>query len=195
MILNKLFPYESQNGILRYIQKKAGSKYFTNVNISTDYAIATEAKLAFDFNDKTYWITNNNAHNGNYLLFCLSNHTVKITGYEITASTYNASGTPFKWGFSAGNNTNNEKIEEYKMNPGEKHYVPYSKEGFFNCFRYINRGYISLDKENNVGPGYRSRVAQIEIFGYLCFGKCRITSIKQQQTKIRILSFISLVYS
>ena len=188
-----LFPNKSQNGILRYLKRTLGSRYFDEISTFANNSHHGDLKDVFDFDDTTYWIVNNDAPDGNYLSFCLKNHVVQITGYEVKAGTYNENGTPYRWGFSAGNNTDNEEIEEYKMKQGETHYVPYSKEGFFNCFRYINRGLINY--EGGVGPGYRSRVSQIELFGYLYLDKCRISCIKQHGVNMKLSFIISLVIS
>lgn len=159
------FSYRKNNGILKFLYKRLGNNYYSNLVLSASCNYYNDLKYVFDFNESTFWITENNAPDGNYLEFCLPNYSIKITGYEITAPIVIDTGTPFKWGFSAGNTSANEVTEEYKMAQGETHYVKYEKPDKYKCFRYINRGFFTANE--GIGSGYRSRVSQIEIFGYL----------------------------
>ena len=187
------FINKTHYGILRYLHRTLGSRYFQNINISTDQNYFKDPKTVFDFNDYTYWIADNYVPDGNYLSFCLPRYLVKITGYEITAGIYADNGTPYRWGFSAGNSTENEVIEEYNMKQGETHYVKYEKEGYYSCFRYINRGFI--EKKDGVIQGYRSRVAHIELFGYLYIDECKLSYIKHRTFNINIFTFILITLS
>ena len=157
------FPYKYRKGILRYIYKNHRRNYGEYVKYNTSFPVREGWPIsnAFDFNDSSYWITDDNAPNNNYFEFCLPHHVVKITGYEIFVPNISVDGSPHLWGFQAGNDSINENISNITVAPGASQYVDYYIDDFFQCFRYINKGWM------NRGTGYRSRISQIEIYGYL----------------------------
>lgn len=171
------FAYRKGSGIMHYLYKRYKGNISLYLKTKASYETSISIENVFDFNDDTYWITNNYAPDGNYLEFCFPHHMVKITDYEIKAGVYTNNGSPFKWGFSADSSNEKEVITTHTLAQGETYHVRYAQNESYNCFRYINRGYISA--KEGVFEGYRSRIAHIEIYGHLygdgqCFGTNKV---------------------
>lgn len=157
------FAFKEHHGILRYLYRKYRGKYFDYVNISASNPEREGYPpiYAIDFNESSFWITDNHAPIDNYIEVCLKHHVVNITGYEFDVPNISVDGSPSYWGFQAGNSSSNENDTQIDVAPGGYQYVEYSYDGFYQCFRYINKGHMTI------GDGYRSRISQIDIFGYL----------------------------
>ena len=107
--MSELYPYVSQNGILRSFFKK--SQTYCNDEMISFYSSniydVRHPKNIFNFNfsDQNYWWSNGDPP---FVSFCLKKGSAYLTKYEIMNSPFGSS--PKIWSFSASNTHNNWKI-------------------------------------------------------------------------------------
>ena len=101
------FTGDTQNGILKYLFNTYRNDYQNQVlSYSTSQGVGYESTCATDFNPLSYWHIIDHSPIGQYLVIYLPNYYIKMDGYSITTSHFDASDEtshPKNWGFDASN--------------------------------------------------------------------------------------------
>ena len=188
------FSGDTQNGILKYLFNTYRNDYQNQVlSYSTSQGVGYESTCATDFNPLSYWHIIDHSPIGQYLVIHLPNYYIKMDGYSITTSRFDASdGTahPKNWGFDASNDNetwfhqrNISDTTEIMNHANATIYVPWNF-GTYKYFRLMMTG-EQHDKQGKNGCD----ITQVEFFGELLTYIPR-TNLCTQTTKTRFISFL-----
>ena len=193
--------YDANNplqGILYYLYTKYNNEYsnYVHVSASSYNTIGQIPNHTIDFNSETYWLASGK-NNEEYLTVYLPKHPIKITGYSLQTSKFDANSGyhPKKWKFGVSvDNYQYENIIEYTDNEGEIKgpyktiYISYSYPQYVNCFRLypINNTYSSFHGVD---------LSQIEIFGDIYISTFQCThNCMAHPFVIQSLTYIMILY-
>ena len=177
------FPHKTNNGILKYLYTRNAADYWNQLNISVTngYNDQKLPKNAFDWDLSTYWITKSNSPINNRITFCFNKYFVKINGFEITTSPYDARPSSFSFGASYRSDIISQSIQVNHAFKTKETYYHSFPPGTFRCFSYINSG-------RSTRGDYGADIAQIEIFGILLENESK--NIRNWKISLLITKFI-----
>ena len=150
------------SGVLNHFWVKHRTAYYSYVNVtSSGYTSTYYPENAIDFSSKSWW---HQKANDSYIQFCLPQHKIRLTGYDIQTST--GSCRMDNWTitgctnyFSCPSNTDNSQTTEQELGSNETAYVEWSLQELYQCFRIMNYGIICSN--------YGFDVKQVDFYGYL----------------------------
>ena len=162
-----IFDYKPFDGVLHsfYNSDKAYYKSVLTISSDSNWLDETQRFNAFDFDDSTEWYSSQNCEPNPWLSFCFHNYQVKLTGFEIKTSDMTCRPDFIMFGGSNDNKSYSFQSYSVSLEQGESAYndFPSSLSDYFRCFKYIG----TKNSDDCSPSGYRTDIAQIEIFGIL----------------------------